>query len=319
MLITAQQASDELLAHDDILIISHMSPDGDTLGCAFALYHALFAVGKRVKIRCSDELPDRFSYLYTGYVDSEFEEQYVVSVDLAAIQLFGEKLNSYTSKVDLCIDHHPSNDLYAKKTYLNASAAAACELIYEVIVLMNITVTKQIADCIYTGIATDSGCFKYSNTSPNTHIVAAKLFECGADYEHINRSLFDTKSKMRVRVEQHVLSRMEFFCEDKIAMITINQQTVEDTQADETELDGLSGLPRMIEGVLVGITIREKTLNAYKVSLRTTAEVDASKVCQEFGGGGHKRAAGCLITEDYDTAKTMLVEVVKKHLYEFNK
>ncbi|MFZ2537961.1 MAG: bifunctional oligoribonuclease/PAP phosphatase NrnA [Oscillospiraceae bacterium] len=314
MLITAKQASEELLSQDDILIISHMSPDGDTLGCAFALYNALTSLGKRVKIRCSDELPNRFSYLYDGYVDSDFDEKYVVCVDVAAVQLFGDKLKDYTTTVDLCIDHHPSNELFAKKTYLDQHAAAACEIMYEVITLLNTPITKRIADCLYTGIATDTGCFKYSNTSANTHIVGAHLFECGTDYEEINSFLFDTKSKSRVQVEQHILKTMEFFYQDKVALIAITQKTVEETNADESELDGLSALPRTIEGVLIGITIREKTADAHKVSIRTTKEVDASEICKNFGGGGHKRAAGCLINEDYDTTKKLLIEVVKKYL-----
>lgn len=314
MLITAKQAADELLLQDDILIISHMSPDGDTLGAAFALYNGLTSLGKRAKIRCSDELPERFSYLYEGYQDSEFAERYIVCVDVAAIQLFGKKLDCYASKVDLCIDHHPSNELYAKKTYLASHAAAACELIYEVLILLDIKITKQIADCLYTGIATDSGCFKYSNTTANTHVVAAHLFDCGAEYEEINRFLFDTKSKSRIRVEQHVLNTMEFFYEDRVALIAITRQTVEETAADESELDGVSALPRMIEGVIIGITIREKTPDSHKVSIRTNKEVDASEICQIFGGGGHKRAAGCLINENYETTKKLLIEAVKKYL-----
>ncbi len=230
------------------------------------------------------------------------------------MQLFGEKLNDYATKVDLCIDHHPSNELYAKKTYLVQQAAAACEIMYEIITLLNVVITKQIADCLYTGIATDSGCFKYSNTTANTHIVAAHLFQCGADYEEINSFLFDTKSKSRIRVEQYVLNTMEFFYDDKVALIAITKKTVEETNADESELDGVSALPRSIEGVEIGITIREKTADSHKVSIRTTKDVDASEICKNFGGGGHKRAAGCLINEDYETTKKLLIEVVEKYI-----
>lgn len=314
MLYTAKQASDELLSKDNILIISHISPDGDTLGCAFALYFALTSLGKQVKIRCSDDLPERFSFLYNGYVDSDFLEEYVVCVDVAAVQLLGDKLSNYVGKINLCIDHHPSNELYADNTYLDHTAAAACELMYEVIKLLNVPISKQIADCLYTGIVTDSGCFKYSNTSANTHIIAARLFEYGADYEVINRFLFDTKSKNRVKIEQYVLSTMEFFCQDKIALIAITQKMINDIDADESELDGLSSLPRIIEGVEVGITMTEKPDGSFKVSLRTTSEVDASQVCNAFGGGGHKRAAGCLIKEDYETTKKLLVNEVKKYI-----
>lgn len=314
MQITPIEAAKELLANDNIMIISHMSPDGDTLGSSFGLYNALTSLNKHVKVRCSDKVPAKFAYLQEGYVDNDFSEDYVVCVDVAATQLFGDKLSSYIEKVDLCIDHHPSNDFYAKKTCLNAKAGATCELVFEIIELLGAKVTSQIADCLYTGITTDTGCFKYSNTTAQTHIVTAELIKFGADYAEINRFLFDTKSKSRIEIEQHVLNTMEFFYNDRVALIAISQKTIERTHADESELDGVSALPRTIEGVQIGITIREKTNGAYKLSLRTTSEVDASEICQIFGGGGHKRAAGCLIEADFESTKKMIVEAVGKFL-----
>lgn len=314
MQITPQQAAIELLSKDNIMIISHMSPDGDTLGSAYGLYNALNSLNKRVKIRCSDEMPKKFDYMYKGYVDSEFEEEYVVCVDVAAVQLFGSKLKSYTDKVDLNIDHHPSNELFAKKTCLVAKASANCEIMFEVLTHMNINFTSLIADCLYTGITTDTGCFKYSSVSANTHRTAAALIEFGADYAEINRFLFDTKSKSRILIEQHVLNTMEFFYDDMVALIAISNKTIEETNAIESDLDGVSALPRTIEGVKIGITIREKSTNCHKISLRTTNDIDASEICKAFGGGGHQRAAGCLIEENYETVKQMIVKAVEPFL-----
>lgn len=314
MTITTSQTAAALLENDKFLLIAHTSPDGDSLGGTFALYYALTAMGKRVKIRCSDPLPERFAYLYEGYIEDDFMEDFVVAVDVAALQLLGDELSSYSKKVDICIDHHPSNGLYAKRTCLEADATATCTVVYEILTILNADITKAIANCIYTGIATDSGCFKYSNTTPKAHRIAADLIEMGADYEEINRFLFDTKSKSRLLIEQQVLNTVEFFFDDRVAMIIITREMVDKSHADEAELDGVSSLPRMIEGVDVGITIRERIDGSHKVSLRTSKSADASEICQEFGGGGHMRAAGCLIFEPIDIVKSQLLEVVSKYV-----
>ncbi len=311
MKINKEDTVNRLLEHDNILIISHMSPDGDTLGSAYALYHALIAKNKTVRVDCSDVVSDRFSYLQKDYVDSSFQPDYIVAVDVAATQLIGSKLSCYIDQIDLCIDHHPSNDLYAKETYLVVTAAATCEIIYDVIVAMNVPLTTQMATCIYTGLATDTGCFCFSNTTSNTHYIAAELYKFPAPFEQINAILFNTKSKSRLLIEQQVLNTIEYFYGDRVAIICITQKMVEESHAEESELDGVSNIPRSIEGVEIGITLREKVDGNFKVSVRTTAKADASQICKIFHGGGHKRAAGCLIEADYHTAKRLLVEAIK--------
>lgn len=314
MKITVEQAAGELLGKDNILILCHANPDGDTMGCGFAMWHALTALGKHARVECSDEFPARFSFLYEGYHAEEFREEYIVAVDIAAVQLFGARMACYSDRVNLCIDHHPSNEMYAEKTCLHTDAAAACEIVDEVIACMGVPLSQKMADCLYTGIATDTGCFKFSGTTANTHRIAADLFEHGANYMVINEFLFDTKSRSRVTVEQQVLGTMEFFEDGRIAVIGITREMIARAGADEAELDGVSSLPRMIEGVLIGVTIREKADGSHKVSVRTNREVDASQVCRKFGGGGHARAAGCSLKDDYDTTKQKLVEVCKQFL-----
>lgn len=311
--IDGDQAARELLARDDILILTHQGPDGDTLGCAYALWRALTALGKRARVECPDPLPERFSYLHQDCEAPAFQPAYIMTVDVADTQLLGDLAERYAGQIALCIDHHSSNIGYAEKTFLRP-AAAACELIYEVLKKLSAPITKQIADCLYTGIATDSGCFKYSNTTADTHRTAAALFEAGADYEQINRYLFDTKSKSRVAIEQQVLSTMEYFFEGRMAVILITQAMLESTKADESELDGVSSLPRMIEGVEIGVTFREKAEGGFKVSVRTTSTADASAICGKFGGGGHQRAAGCRIEAPYPEAKRQFVAVCEEFL-----
>lgn len=311
MNITKEQAILRLKEQDDILILSHHSPDGDTLGCGFGLYYALTAMGKRARLECSDAIPEKFAFMAESYQAKAFEPKFVVAVDVAAIQLLGKNLNHYAERVDLCIDHHPSNEMFAKETYLVPTAAAACEIVYEVICGLGVAVTPQMASCLYTGISTDSGCFRYSNTTENTHRIAANLFSAGAKHAEIDRIMFETKSKSRIKIEQQALNSIEYFYEDKVAIIGITQKMIEQSGADEAELDGVSSIPRTIEGVEIGITIREKQGGAHKISVRTTEAFDASQLCAKFDGGGHKRAAGCLIEADYDTAKAMIVEAIE--------
>lgn len=312
--ITILQVVERLKDNDHFLIVSHKSPDGDTLGSAYALYYALTDMGKNVRVACSDPVPDRFSYFTGEYIEEEFEPDYIVAVDIAATQLLGDKLSHLADKFDLCIDHHPSNDKYAKETYLLPKAAATCEMMYDIITLLESTITPLIANCLYTGISTDTGCFKFSNTTVNSHIIAAKLFTFGAEHEFINRLMFETKSKSRILIEQRALNSIEYFYDDKVALIAITQKMIDETKADESELDGISSIPRTIQGVEVGITMRERVEGGYKFSVRTTNSVNASKLCAVFNGGGHKRAAGCFIDESYQNAKDMIIEAVGKLL-----
>lgn len=315
-MITIDQAVKRLIENDDILIITHKSPDGDTLGTAYALYFALSSLNKRARVECSDVIPKRFNFFIEGYQEIDFEPKYVVAVDVAAVQLLGKKMSIYAEKIDLCIDHHPSNDMYATETFVDKNASATCEIMFDIISKMNVNITKQISNCLYTGIATDSGCFKYSNTTAKTHMVAAKLFEFGCEYELINRDFFENKSKKVISIEQKALSAIEYFYDDQVAIIELTRKMIDEIGAKDTELDGVSSIPRTIDGVEIGITMREQDDGSHKISIRTACKVDASKLCAIFGGGGHMRAAGCLIKQNYETAKTQLLEAIKPFIEE---
>ena len=187
---------------------------------------------------------------------------------------------------------------------------ATCEIMVALLKELPVRFTKQIADCLYTGLCTATGCFKFSNTTPRTHRLAAKMMEYGCDYERINRELFDTKTRGRIQVERAVLDSMEFYCGGQVALIVISQALLQSSGMDSSELDGVSAIPRQIEGVEVGVTMRERPEGGYKVSLRTCQAVDAAMVCAALGGGGHARAAGCAINRDLETAKQLLLEQI---------
>ena len=194
MKISIEKCVQSLKEHDNILILTHAHPDGDTLGAGFALCRALLKLGKKARVICADEIPSKFDSVFESFEMPEFEEDYVVAVDVGTPNLLGDLCDKYGSRVDLCIDHHKSNTEYAKELLLD-DAAAACETIFEIIKMLGVEIDKAIADCLFTGITTDTGCFRYASTTARTFAIAAELVSLGADNGTINRVMFETKTK----------------------------------------------------------------------------------------------------------------------------
>lgn len=307
-MISASAAASFLERSDKFVILTHASPDGDTLGSAYALADALCALNKRVFVVCPDKIPEKFGYLIKEY--EAFEPETVVAVDIADEKLLGSLYDRYSGRAALCIDHHGSNTKYAEKLYLEADAAAACECIYNVINELGVEITPYIAGCLYTGIATDTGCFKFSNTTPRSHRYAAELIEKGADYGEINRVMFEVKSRGRIAMERKVLENIEFYYGGRCAVITVTRDMIKETGCPLGDLDGVTAMSRQIEGVQIGVTIKEKPDGKYKVSLRTFEPYNAADICAVFGGGGHIRAAGCEFSCDIESAKRQLLSAI---------
>ena len=309
-----ESAAKTLLSKDKILILTHRSPDGDTIGSGYALAMALRKLGKNVKVDCTDPFPEKYSYFIDKLEKLEFDEEFVVSVDIADTKLLGEKLSDYADKIDLCIVHHGSITKYAKEYYVEASAAAAAQVIAKLIRLMNVEFDKDIANAIYTGITTDTGCFRYTNVTAETHRIAADMIDCGAESGMINRLMFETKSRSRLEIERRVMDSIQFYLDGRCAIAYATIDMMKESGAVDNDMEGVSSLPRQIEGVMAGITLREKNNGKFKVSVRTTDELDASAICANFGGGGHKAAAGCMITGTLNEAIEQIIEVVRQAL-----
>lgn len=311
----ADEAAGLLAGAGKILLLSHQFPDGDTLGCASALCRGLRQLGKRARVRCSDPISPKYAFLFEDLPDDEFEPDLVVAVDVADETLLGEPLLSeYGGKIDLCIDHHPSNTHYANHVLLNPHSAATCEIIFDLLVRMGVPIGPSVAAALYTGITTDTGCFKYVNVTPTTYRIAADLVETGIDAPSINRAMFDTKSRARLDMERRVLDSIVYDCGGEVAVIEITKQMIEESGAKEDDLDGLATIPREIEGVEIGVTLREKEDGSWKVSLRARPPANASEICEKFGGGGHKGAAGCTLRMPLAEAKAALLGAVKDYL-----
>lgn len=312
--IDIEQTASLLKGADNILILTHRNPDGDTLGSGFALMHALRSFGKKVKLDCCDKIPQKYSFMF-GDDAEDFAVSYIVAVDVADEKLLGDCItDKYGSRIDLCIDHHMSNKEYADNLMLR-ECSATCEIIYDLINTLGIPVTKLIADCLYTGISTDTGCFLFSNVTPETHRIAASLIDYKADYVEINKVMFETKSLAYFKLEELALHTIETLFDGKCAVMRITQEMLDESGTDESDCDGIAGIPRKISGVLVAATIRERTDGTFKVSLRSHAPVDSAKICLALGGGGHARAAGCeLSSENYAADKQKLLDVIEEEL-----
>lgn len=310
--ISDRQAAALLRGADNILLLAHQYPDGDTLGSNYALCLALQSLGKRVRVLCGDPIPEKYDYMSAGISMPSFEPEFICALDVADPKLLGPALQEeYGHRVNLCIDHHSTNVGYAGYSCVDSSCAAAAMLVLRIIRLLQVELTPAIATCLYTGIATDTGCFKYSNADAVAHRMAADCMDVGVPYEMINRVNFDMKSRARIELERLALAGMEFHHDGRVAMMTISNEMVRESGAKENDLEGLPPIPRQIEGVWVGITLRQKADGNYKISVRTGTHADASAICVLLGGGGHNRAAGCAVDGTLEEAKAAVLKAAE--------
>lgn len=294
---------------DRVLLLTHQYPDGDTIGSGFALCRALQHSGKRARVICADEIPTKYDYITGELQQDMFEPACICAVDVADPKLLGHALQLYADKVDLCIDHHLSNTHYARYLLLKDYAATAmivCELIRE----LGVPFDRLMAESIYTGIATDTGCFKYSNADAYTHRMAADMLDYPVRAQMINRAMFDVKSRARIELERLALAGITFAFDGRVSFMPITLHMVEQSGASENDMEGLAPLPRQIEGVWVGVTLREKQDGRFKVSVRTDGEVSAAEICKQLGGGGHAGAAGCQLDGPLDLAISRLLTAI---------
>jgi len=314
--ISIQAAAERLAAVDDIIVLTHKNPDGDTIGSALAITAALRQIGKRCRAVWEGELRARYNPLTEGYTDEQFEPKFVLAVDTAGEHLLPDAVRAeFGGRVDLAIDHHGTNTGYAALTVVNAEASCCCEIILAVMEAFGAELTPYIGSCLYVGLATDTGCFKFSNTTPASHQLAARLAHAGVDIAYLNDLFFERKSRSRVELERRVLAGMEFTSRGRICIITVTREMLLQTGCNESDLEDLSGLPRSIEGVECGITLREQENGNFKISVRTK-ELDAAAICASFGGGGHLRAAGCECSGTPFDLKVALVARVERALAE---
>ncbi|MBQ9492906.1 MAG: DHH family phosphoesterase [Oscillibacter sp.] len=294
-MLTVREAAALLQSWDNVLILTHIRPDGDTVGCAAALCAGLRAIGRTAYLLPNPGLTNTTRPYFTPYAAPEgFAPEKVVSADIATEELFPDNAQSYKGRVDLAIDHHPSFESFGRENIVRPDAAACGELLYDILAALG-PITPEIALPLYVAVSTDCGCFAYANTTAHTHAVAAALLRTGIDYRTVNKTFFRTKTRVRMQLEAAMLREAEFYDKGRIVFLTVPLSLMESLSATESDAEELSSLGGQIEGVDCAVTARELKPDEWKISLRTGERVNATKVCQLYGGGGHAAAAGCTI------------------------
>lgn len=311
---TIQETAAWLRAQDRFLILTHVRPDGDTVGCAAALCEGLRLLGKTAYVLENPELTASCAgYVTPFHAPETYAPNCVVSTDVAALSLLPENARRYGEHIDFAIDHHPSYEGFARAgCCIQPERAAAGEIVYEILCELG-EITPRMATALYCAVSTDTGCFVYNNTTAHTHTVAAALIAAGCDVKGVNKRHFRTKSRARIALESAILSHVEFYDNGRIAAVTASQALLAEAGATADDAEEISSMAGVIEGVDCALTVRELADGSSKISLRTGDRVNATLVCRMLGGGGHAQAAGATLTGcSLDEAKQRALDAIAK-------
>ena len=297
---------------NEILIVTHKRPDGDTLGSAAALCRGLRALGKQAFLFPNPEITETYAGWAAPYLaPAGYVPAFVMSVDLADVSLFPHEFSGH---IELSVDHHGSNTGYADQTLVMADRAACGEVIYLLLQAMGAPIDAETAELLYVALSTDTGCFCYGNTNANTLQIASELLALGVNNGAINKRLFRTVSRARILLEGMICSGMQFFADGRIVVSTVTLDMMERSGATDNDCDDLANISSKVAGGLVALTVKEKPESKTKVSIRTTGVVNANEIAQKFDGGGHAMAAGCAFDCDYQEATRRLVAAIEEVL-----
>lgn len=305
-----------------IALIIHISPDGDAVGSSIALMLALESMGKFVDIYCQDEVPKLFDFL-EGSQRILKPDKKIKNYDMA-ISLDcsdRDRMGTCASIMDTAsgsgnIDHHISNTMYADINIVDDKASATGELIVELIHLLINSMDKEMARALYTAIASDTGGFSFSNSTPKSHRAVAHLIESGVDVDEVSTILFKNHSLEWVRLLGEAINSLKIYHKGKVAVMHITREMLNTSGACEEHSSGIIQYAKDIIGVELGMVLREIDDCTTKVGFRSQSSVDVSKLALEFGGGGHKRASGCTINLPIDNAEQKLMKVVELYFKE---
>lgn len=305
-----QETAEFLRTHDHYLILNHRRPDGDAVGSAAALCRGLRAMGKEAWVWKNPQTSQRLSVYLTGLETEDVPDQAtIVSVDMATENLLPMNGAEFIGKTVLSIDHHMSNEGYAAMTNVQPACAACGELLLDILSQLG-PVDQTMAEALYLAISTDTGCFQYSNVTGNTLRAAAALKDLGADTFPINKIMFGTKTIARLRLESALTDSIEFYAGGKVGLCVMTNAMLDAIGASADDTDDISGFARNIEGVEIGVMIQELREGGAKISLRTDEAHNASDICGQLGGGGHKAAAGATVPGGVSEAKERILEAI---------
>jgi len=295
-ILTRNECAQFLLTHDHYTILSHRRPDGDTIGSSAALCHGLRQLGKTAHVLENAEVSPRFQWLHEGLTKKEVEEgDCVVSVDVASPGMLPKAFQHLLGSIVLRIDHHGSATSFTNVELVDAGSASCAEVVWDVLELAGVQMDQNIAEAVYVGLSTDTGCFRFSNTTAHTFAVAGQCAKAQARIYELNQELFETNTLGRLKMQAWIVDHMQMLKAGELAIIAIPKAVEEEIGVTEDDMDNISSFPRTVAGVCMAATLRETTDGDTKISVRAVPGYDATKVTVKFGGGGHKGAAGASI------------------------
>ena len=308
------------------LILYHVRPDADAVGSAFALRELFRAMDIPAYCACSDDIPERLLFLADGVQgsailddDMKIDYERIISVDSASPSQLGSLFERLHRDVDIMIDHHAKGTVYADN-YIDPTAAATGEIIYRMarrmVELKYIDrIPERTLNCLYAAISADTGCFKFSNTTPQTMRIAAELIEAGVDFSRINTLLYDSKPLLQLKAEGEAIYRLRTYMGGRISSVVFPYSLKCSLGVSSEHLETLIDVARSVEGAEISFVVKQNTEEKlFNVSMRSAGDIDVSGICARFGGGGHQRAAGCRFeAESAEIAeKRVLEEIIKK-------
>lgn len=309
--LTLNETADFLLNHDHYAILTHRRPDGDTLGSSAALCRILRNMGKTAYLLRNDEITDRFAWLHEGLTKEAADEgDTLVTVDVASPGMLPAKFEGYLGNIALRIDHHASSTSFTKNELVDSGKGACAEIIFDLLQALWQEFDPAIADAIYVGTSTDTGCFRFANTTSHTFVTAAACAAAGARVYQINQELFETNTLGRLKIQSWIVEHMDIFADGKLSVVAIPKAVEDEIGVTEDDMDNISSFPRSISGVCMAATLRETKDGTVKLSVRAIPGHDATVVTGAFGGGGHKGAAGATLKMSLSEA----AEAVKKEM-----
>lgn len=309
--LTRNECAAYLAAHDRFAILTHRRPDGDTVGSAATLCRGLRALGRTAHVVENPEVTAKYAHLCQGLTKPWVEEaDTLVSVDVASPNMLPDRFRSLENAIKLRIDHHATATSFTEAELVDGGAGACAEIIYDVLEILGVKLDKPMAEALYTALSTDTGCFRYANTTDHSFRTAAACYEAGGDLQAINQAIFETNSFRKLKMQSWITENTKFYAGGKIAVCALPLAVERQIGVTEDDMENISGFPRSIEGVKIAATLRQTPDGKVKVSVRAVPEYDAAAVCAKFGGGGHRGAAGCTVALPLEEAAEAIAQAM---------
>ena len=309
--------------YHDFALSTHINPDGDAIGSELGLYLFLTRLGKSVKMFNTDAVPGNYKFLpgWERIEDihtlSTYQPEVLIVLDASTLERIGKTLAKSllpTHKL-VNIDHHATAEAFGDINLIMPSASSTSEIVYKLIKSHQTPIDKACALCLYTGLMFDTGCFRYSNTTAETHRIAAELIEVGEFApDEVYRNVYEQLPVAKIRLSSEILRTLQVTDDGKIASVYATQEMFRKTRATADAVEGIVNQIQAIAGVEVALCVSEMTDRTTKVSLRSQGHVDVSQLAAEFEGGGHARAAGCRVVMPYLSAINTLVQTAQRYI-----